>query len=142
MAGWVFDADITKPAVGKFSAIGVVGKHIQDDLEITIKEDRDVLQYAKQIKSTLVTANYKDFADIKLSELNNTYGVWVFNTKDPNEQARLMKATLKVTKMRNLATRHEKKVYIKGESVEVTDVRSQKKSVDSLPKKGIYKKKG
>lgn len=135
MAEWIFDEDINRTTVEKFNKAGIKGLHIKYDLDKGGTDDVPAIKLAQKQKKTFITANKNDFVGISNVDILKTYGAWILGTDNPNEQVKLVKLTLKVTKLDTLNKRWEKKVHIKGGEVDVIDCRSQRKITLKLPKK-------
>ena len=135
MPGWIFDENISRATVKEFAKAGVRGVHIKDDLNLGGVMDEVVLLTAKEKKATLITANTRDFLNIPDVDYHNSYGAWILQTEDPDEQVRLIKATLEVTGLDTLKKRKELKLHLKGNSVTIVDCRNQSETTLKLPPK-------
>lgn len=143
MKDWICDADINLQTVALFKTVANVdAKHIVKDYGIIdTREDDEVINLAKKEKKTLITANYKDFNEKNNVQYVNSPGVWIFNSGDPDEQARLFKLTLEATGMKSTSARKNKKVYIKSKIADVTDVKTGQKQTFQLERKQPKKRK-
>lgn len=127
MASWIYDANITKDTIEAFESVDIRGVHIVYDLGYASDtEDDEVISIAQKKKKTLVTGDYSDFLGKPNSKLKDTYGVWIFNTKDPDKRKKIFKLAIGVTKLKTIQARKGKKVYMKDNQVDVLDCRTGK----------------
>lgn len=126
MKDWLYDEDINRTAIEYFKAVGIEGKHIKYDYNKGGIEDGAVLQFAKSVKKTLITANSKDFVSINNTEYRNTCGAWCLEEQDGEKQAHLLKKAIDATQLKTLNDRKNKKVIIRTDKVTVVDCTTNK----------------
>ncbi|MDP4011306.1 MAG: DUF5615 family PIN-like protein [Candidatus Roizmanbacteria bacterium] len=130
MKDWICDANINEATVKKFEEVaGIKVAHVVKDYGITDqREDDEIIAFAKKENKTLITGNYTDFNSKSNVQYVNSPGVWIFKTHDPDKQALLLKKTREKAKLKTLASRKNKKVYIKNDNtVDITNVKTGKK---------------
>lgn len=121
MGKWLYDENISKPAVEGFRKAGIDGLHVAYDLNLQKIDDQTVVKVSREKKSALITGNWKHFRPMHDDLLKNGPGVWMIDTDDPNAQVERMKKAIKATKLNTVTSRVGKKVYVGEHDAEVTD---------------------
>lgn len=122
--GWLYDEDINAPTVDKFKKAGILGLHIDYDLHYGGKEDKDVVEIARKLNKTILTANPIQYLQMSNYKFRNMGGVWIVNTKDPDEQVTFIKDAITKTHLTTYSLRKEKKVDIHQTYIKVIDCRT------------------
>lgn len=127
MKGWICDANINEATIIKFEkSIGIeplsIVKYYGIDYSL---EDDEIIALAKRENKTLITGDYNDFNSKSNVQYVNSPGIWIFKTYDSDKQVKLLRKAIVGGKFQTLASRRNKKVYMKSdETIVITDVKT------------------